>query len=334
MNKNEALPPKVKTEIISGKTVTIYFPEGYSRDSTYPTIYFHDGQWLFRPDWRMDDILDVMIWNKQIEPVLLVGIHSSESRNSELLPFLDDWIIQNYGFYTPNAVRTSDLVHHAIIPHLEENYGASSSPEDRALFGVSFAGLHTMWDATQHEESWGMIASISPSFWVNNYQIFTAIGNSEIQPATKIWFDIGTAEWEYYVPIVQNLVDKGYAYGVDAFYYEIPDADHSVASWVSRIHMPILIFAGIEESQISSWQLVVEFIPSQQTNAVFKRINPIITMSNGVKYSACSQAQYKLLNPEAGEVTSDGRFEFSGTAPLNVEVTYKDFKEIVQILPQ
>ena len=121
-------------------------------------------------------------------------------------------------------------------------------------------------------------------------------------------------------------------YGKNCFYLEVPDAQHQARDWRARITYPLLIFAGtVSNFNIQKIEIVIETIPSQSSNRIYRRINPIITTQNGIRYSASTQASYELLNPSAGEVKPDGSFYFSGQDALQVKVKYGEWEEVVDV---
>ena len=124
---------------------------------------------------------------------------------------------------------------------------------------------------------------------------------------------MGTAEWNYYVPLQSKLLSEGYAYGEDVFYYEVPGGTHEVSAWKARVQYPLIAFFGKDEDFTpQKMEIHTEVIPSQsRVGLFFLRINPIVTTQNGIKYSLAEAAVYSLENADAGTILKDGRFSFS-----------------------
>ena len=101
---------KIVKETVKGRKLSIYLPPGYSKDREYKVIYFHDGQFLFTEEWELQPLLDKLIKAKKIDPILLVGIHSTADRSSDLVPYQDNWIVRNWGKYTPRASSFSTFI--------------------------------------------------------------------------------------------------------------------------------------------------------------------------------------------------------------------------------
>lgn len=174
----------------------IYLPDSYTETKKYPLVYMNDGEGFFSPNsWDVKKILDHLIEKKDIEPLIYVAIHAGTHRLSRYLPYADPFITTNWGNYTPKAKAYAKDLRDQIFVQIEQNY--SVNPKKRALFGLSFSGLFVTWYATQYDDV-SFICAFSPSYWVNNYQIMS--GLNTISDVTH-WFDIGTAEREFYLPI-------------------------------------------------------------------------------------------------------------------------------------
>lgn len=311
---------KIESATVAGLNLSIYLPPDYSNANAYPVIYFNDGQTLFdetTSSWALQKTLDRLIQKKQIAPVIVVGIHSDANRTSDYVPYEDLWVREDFGNYTPRARQYTEKLIQKIIPYIDSTY--TTDTKRRAIMGASFGGLQATWAALNYPEHFSMAGAFSPSYWVKDYQIFEE-GN-QAKPHQQFYFDMGTAEWNYYVPMIPAL---NLEYGKQVFYYEVPDGKHSGTDWATRAHNALLIFAGIQKDQTYSWDVEIEVIKSHsQANKFYLRMNPIIQFKNGLTYSLSLAAKYELVNKEDGEVKEDGRFEFKNPENLEVVVSYK-----------
>ena len=318
---------------VAGRYLTIYLPPNYSVAAKYKTVYFLDGNAIFNIKPDFEKLLNNLIKSKTITPIVLVGIHSTLSRTSDLVPYFDKKIIDYSGQYRPNAKLFSKFIQNEVIPYIDENFAVSKSNKDKALFGFSYGGLFTLWEISNNQNSWGMIASNSPSFWVKEYQIYKDIENFELK-TNKIWFDIGTGEWNVIFPLIKILNKKGLKQGEDFFYYEVPKARHLYGDLLNRIKNPLIVFAGNQNYNPKKCKINVEFIKSYNTTKVYKRINPILILENGVKHSLSTSAKYEMLTKKDGIIYSDGSFEFLRQKPFKVKISFKNFEKIIKIPPQ
>jgi hypothetical protein len=75
----------------------------------------------------------------------------------------------------------------------------------------------------------------------------------------------------------------------------------------------------------------LEVIKSFTRPVWFLRLNPVVEMDNGLKYSLAQFAQYELLNPSDGAVNYDGSFRFHAEKDLHVNVKYKHLSKSMTI---
>jgi hypothetical protein len=120
-------------------------------------------------------------------------------------------------------------------------------------------------------------------------------------------------------------------------YYEDPKGRHDAASWRERLPDVLLMFAGIQGSNVLpdsvvSWNIETEVIASASTpGRFFLRLNPIVMLQSGIRYSLATEAAYKLTNEQDGVLATDGRFEFRSTRDLEVDIAYKHLRKRVII---
>lgn len=308
--------------------VSVYIPEGYDTAHTYQTLYFNDGETIFAPGygWELNTKLDKLIDKKIIEPVIVIAIDSKGSRLSWYNPYHDDWIKQNWGNYLPQAKEYTLLISETIIPFIEKNYAVKKEAEARAIVGYSLGGLHATWAGLNYASAFGFSIALSPSYWVTDNAILEDIKNR--QEGSRFWFDLGTAEWQYYIPVYKKLQQAGYKPGVDCFYLEVKDAAHIAADWVKRIDYPLIAFAGInKDASPKEMEVFFEHIPSISIpGKIYRRVNAVITLKNGVKYSLSNTATFSLLK---GDITlhDDGTIIAGTKNKAEVEVSYGNFKK-------
>ncbi|WP_420581717.1 alpha/beta hydrolase [Reichenbachiella sp.] len=317
---------------IKGTPVDIYVPPSYDNSKEYPVVYFNDGQMLFGHPTitiALQDILDSLIDNRLIVETIVVGVFADELRAERYVPYQNDQFerMPNGDSYAEDYVN---FLIDDVVAYVDENYSTVSKPEGRAIFGFSFGGLNALWMLLNRPETFSMAAGISASMWVEDFALYEE--TKKYKPNQKIWFDIGTAEWNYYVPFQRLLKEQGASINTNAYYFEVKDAVHTWEDVRQRVHMPLMVFAGAKSHIPSKMNVEIEIIPSK-SNAQkrFTRLNPVITCKDGLKYSLAYEANYEVTNPSAGKVYEDGRFELYGGENLEVIVTYLDFSKKVKI---
>ncbi len=321
-----------RIELSDGIILDVFIPANFSSTQSYPLLLLNDGEIMFgSSNLRMDEIIQLMIDDEQIEPIIAVAIHESGNREDWYMPYEDQWITDNWGDYEPKADFYAQTIFETIIPRIEAEYNIDK--EEVGILGVSLGGLVSTWMGLQYPEQIKYSAGLSASLWAGDYEIFNDVDLS-YDLGQKFWFDIGTAEWNYYVPLYQALDSAGLEPGVQSFYLEVPDGGHNRNSWVARIHQPLQVFYGLEEDVAPvRMEVVLECIPSVTTPGLnFRRMNPIITLSNGVNYSLAHAANYTLLSGSA-QLGSDGSFISDPNSASRVLIEYKEFSQSL-ILPQ
>ncbi len=316
----------IHTISIGEYTADLYVPSVPHPNNAYPVIYFNDGD-TFRNTFST--LTSVRFEGENsMEPFIMVGIYADGAkRTGRYTPYHDEWIKQNWGNYTPGAsAYTYDLVE-TVIPAIEEQLPAIDTGR-RAIMGISLGGLHAAWAAINHPDVFSFAGSLSPSFWVADYAIFNEPKNSLANVA--FYFDQGTGEWNNYVPFIGSLKEVGLLYGQDIFYYEVPGGKHVETDWSQRIAVPVKLFLYGPPEGPSSYQIEVECIRSQNPNIGFyQRINPIVSFSNGVKYSLSTSAGFTIIEGD-GELLQDGRFDVAG-ASMTIEVRHSEWVQQLEI---
>lgn len=317
---------------IDGSVVEIYTPQNYTKDKPYPVVYFNDGQMLFGHKAitiALQETLDSLIERKIIKELIVVGIAADRLRSEKYVPYFDQKF-ETMADGTSYASYYANYLVNTIVPYMDKTYSTIATPEGRAIFGFSFGGLNAIWMTLNYPEVFSMAAGFSPSIWVNEFALFQEA--EKYQPGQKIWYDIGTAEWNYYVPLQRLLKKQGAKINEDVFYAEVPGGLHAMYDWKQRIERPFLVFAGTKEHVASKMEVEIEIIPSQSNpGKYFTRLNPIVNCKSGLVYSLAYEASYEVINPEAGKVYEDGRFELAGDENLDVLVTYQTFEKRVKI---
>lgn len=314
----------------NGMIIDLYTPLEVNSEQSYPLLIINDGEVVFnQANWNLTTKLNKLIEANEIEPIIAVAIHTNGNRHDWYIPYLDSWIIQNWGHYTPSSKEYATSIFELLIPFIKKQYKIE---ENRiGILGTSLGGLVSTWIGIHYPEHIRYSASLSGSFWVNDYQIFNEVDSIE-NLDQKFWFDIGTNEWNYYVPLYKALDEKGLKPGVQNFYYEVPDARHTNADWLKRIHLPLKLFYGTDaELTPESMEVHLECIQSQSVpERKFRRLNPVVTLVNGVKFSLAHKAIYELKSGEV-QLGTEGSFLNNPDIESKVLITYGELSDTVVI---
>ncbi len=316
-------------ELNNGMHVQVYTPPDYDKNKTYPLLLINDGETAFANDaYNLALKLDQLIESGLIEPIIAVAIHSSGNRNNWYIPYEDPWITNNWGPYEPQAEKYAEEIFNHVIPSLKLEY--KFDEDEIGILGTSLGGLISTWLGLTYPDKIKYSASLSGSFWIADYKIFEEVRDS-YNNEQKFWFDIGTGEWNYYVPLFQELELAGVTPGKHSFYYEVPEGTHTIADWLKRIHYPLILFFGSDTYEPKSMEIILECIPSQSDpRRKFKRMNPLITLTNNVTYSLAQTASYTFQSGEI-ELGSEGSFQNNPDVESEVLVEFEIFSKVVTI---
>jgi len=312
---------------IQDRPLRVYLPPGYGTSTkSYPVVYLFDGE-----QWAITNLLNDRILRGELQEMIVVQVYSTDQRTSEFLPYDDAYVTDNFGRYVPNARAFANYIIGTVIPKIDGTYRTIRDRSGRAAMGFSFGGLFVTWLAFNYDTTFSMAGALSPSYWVASDKIFDDIASMP-RKDVKLWFDIGTREWNYYIPLLDVLAGKGLVYGKDFLYYEVKDGSHAMIDWVERIEYPMILFKPPASDSIVSMRTDLEVIKSITTaGAYFQRLNPVITHKSGLVHSAAQFATYQLLNPNDGVVNREGSFDFKSTNDLVVKIRYKNVSDSVVV---
>jgi len=162
-------------------TYSVYLPVGYSSANKYPVIYVTDGyEYLHEQMGNMHTILDNLIFEKKIQPVVAIFIDHREpvnrSNNRRMVELAMNPTYLNF-------------FENEFLPHIELKYSVSKDPKQRALLGTSMGGLTSAYFAFSKPGVFGMAGIQSPAFKFKP-EIYTVCDKPE-NPPVKVFLTTG-----------------------------------------------------------------------------------------------------------------------------------------------
>jgi enterochelin esterase-like enzyme len=148
---------EIDGQVLGGKrTVTVYTPANYSgKGKPLPLILQFDAE-SYIIDVDAPTMLNNMIAQKAIPPVIVAFLHSQGTRNEDL---------------QPNA-KFQQFIGAELVPWIRARYRVSKNPKFNVVSGSSFGGLAAAYTAFVHPELFGNVLSQSGAFWWSpNYQL-------------------------------------------------------------------------------------------------------------------------------------------------------------------
>jgi predicted alpha/beta superfamily hydrolase len=248
------------------RDVVVYVPPGYDRqpDLRYAVLYLHDGQNLFDPrgatigiEWGVDETAERLILADRIEPIIVVGISSTEDRLAEYSMPADSGFGPGDDSDPRRPAGLGDRYARFLVeelkPFIDKKYRTRTGREHTAVGGASLGGIISLYIGSLYPDVFSGYAVVSPTLSWNDGQILRQLEKDGAWlKRMKIWLDVGTAEGRQRgdgtVRNVENaralvkIFDRwGLAPGRDYYYWEEFGARHNEAAWASRLDK-ILLF--------------------------------------------------------------------------------------------
>lgn len=260
-------------------TVDTWVPEGYDTDAgrRYPVIYMHDGQNLYdasttwnHQSWEMDTVMCSLIRAREIEPAIIVGVHSmAPTRVADLMPqkAVDGTPLH----VTLEEVKQRDMnlrgdayaafIVETLKPTVDAAYRTKPDMRNTSVMGSSMGGLMSIYALCEYPEVFGNALCLS-THWIGAPAVaeeFTDAmyryidANLPSASDHRLYFDHGTETIDaYYGPseerILKMIKSKGYNYG-DGSLLNMVDhgAPHEERAWAGRVSIPLrfLLASGV-----------------------------------------------------------------------------------------
>ena len=261
--------PELNEDVI----VDIWVPNEYkgSDSKRYPVIYMHDGQNLYdssttwnQQSWEMDSVACRLIDSGEINPPIIVGVHShSDRRVADLMP--EDAVsdedlktmFEGLG-YIDIPVRgnayASFLVN-TLKPAIDQLYDTIPDKDHTAVMGSSMGGLMSIYAICEYPEIFGSAMCLS-THWIGNQDIVDSFSkglydyiDAHIPPSEnhKLYLDRGTETLDAYYgekdEMMKDLV-RVHGYNNSSNFMSLIDEGgaHEERSWARRVAEPLKFF--------------------------------------------------------------------------------------------
>ncbi len=264
-------------------TVDVWTPEGYpSPDGhRYPVIYMHDGQNLFdssttwnHQSWEMDSVTGKLIAEGEIEPTVIVGVHSvAQTRKGDLMP--ENALAYLKGESGPNLSAFLDtasvrgnayaaFIVETLKPKMDAIFRLTANADSTFLMGSSMGGLMSVYAMSEYPETFGAAACLS-THWVGTVDGNTAFSDAmydylaERLPRDgrhRLYLDHGTTSLDsLYGPANERIVKLAKSAGYTSTRSDssaLPSlenfvdtgAGHEERYWASRVSRPLRFLLG------------------------------------------------------------------------------------------
>ena len=223
--------PFKDARFLNGRWYWVYLPPGYGRTChRYPVLYMNDGHFISRrtgspESWGVDSVCDAMILAKEIEPIIVVGITSSDSsRFYDYPPFLG-------GDRYLRAIRDT------LKPTIDRKFATLPDANHTSIMGASLGGLISVYAGYAYDGTFGRVAGISGSYSWDRGRFFDFVSRRGRPAISRLYLDSGT--------VFDNLgparemrdiaLSQGFVLGADLFYLEADGAAHEQRYFAARV---------------------------------------------------------------------------------------------------
>ncbi|MGK7933411.1 MAG: alpha/beta hydrolase [Microcystaceae cyanobacterium] len=154
------------------RKIHLFLPRDYEISETaYPVIYMNDGNTAFfeggayHKTWKMATVLTRLYVSSRLRKVIVVAV-SPINRDYEYThaPVKGkEWGgLDDYSRYLAISVKG----------FVDEHYRTLKEPNQTLILGASHGGLAAFYTALQYPEQFGLVAALSPSFWVGLDRVY------------------------------------------------------------------------------------------------------------------------------------------------------------------
>ena len=218
-------------------------------DQPLAVLVVFDGQDF--PALRVENALSDFLSTRPNRPVLLVGVHANEQRIHEYGTSSQ----ADYAGRGNKATQTTDFVISDLLPYIKEKYPVSDDRRQWAIAGFSLGGLMALDVAWHHAEHFSRVGVFSGALWWRQKALDAGYNDSdrimhrivretERVPSLNLWFQTGTHDEEDdrdgdgvidsiddTLDLIAELERKGYRWGLDITYVEVPQGEHNPQTW-------------------------------------------------------------------------------------------------------
>ena len=181
------------TFVNEARVINVWTPPNYNLTTdSFPVLYMPDGG--IKEDFpHIANTLAQLIDNKNIPPIILVGIENTE-RGRDLTGFSETKEDEQYCPLSDGAKNFRAFITQELMPDINAKY---KTTHKKGIIGESLAGLFVMETFFLTPESFDFYIAMDPSLWWNNHYLeknaSTYLQQFPNHP-TRLWFAGSGAE--------------------------------------------------------------------------------------------------------------------------------------------
>jgi len=250
------------SKYVAARNVDVWFPPGYAENGeSYPVIYMHDGQNLFKPissisgaDWGMDEAIVQLMKAKKNRGAVVVGIWNTEIRWREFMPQKPYWTLGlqrhheafiNRAGGDPLSDSYLNFLVEELKPFVDSNYRTLADQLNTFVMGSSMGGLISLYAINEYPDVFYGAGCLSTNWPAGEHELVSEMAKSLPDPYThKLYFDFGTegldALYEpYQKQMDEYLHEAGYTEDKNWMTRKFEGAPHNESAWRARVKIPL-----------------------------------------------------------------------------------------------
>lgn len=234
--------------------IDAYLPVSIEHPEQMSLLLINDGQDL--PKMPFDEILNSLLQQNKIEPVLCIGIYCGEDRKMEYGVARQP----DYKGRGAKAKAYTKFVFNELLPRVREIYNVPSFKE-KSFAGFSLGGLSALDIVWNHPKEFANVGVFSGSLWwrskgykegyddTKHRIMHQQIRKGKFFPWLKFFFECGALDEnadrnnngvidaiDDTLDLIKELKKKGYDDN-SIKYLELEDGSHDVLTWARAFHV-------------------------------------------------------------------------------------------------
>jgi enterochelin esterase-like enzyme len=213
--------------------IDIYIPPNTSINNVEYIAYFYDGG-----DYRSlgygDKIIDYLITNNKIPPIIAVFIYVLSSQNR----------IQEY---EKELDITAKFLVEQVIPFIEKKILGLKSSVSRIIVGDSLAGLEALYTLLKYPEIFSYAIIQSPAYWYRYNLLKNMISEISDLVGHKIYVSYGTFEGKRFIQYITDINNMLRGKGAEIIAYVLHEG-HSWGQWRETLGYGLIDLIGFNNN--------------------------------------------------------------------------------------
>ncbi|MDG4522956.1 alpha/beta hydrolase [Streptococcus suis] len=183
------------------RRVRVLLPKGYEEDTetTYPVVYFHDGQNVLYSkeafsghSWK---VIPTVKRNPDIAKMIIVAI---DNDGAERMHEYAAWKFSEMGIpgiqFGGKGTLYAEFVMDVVKPFIDQTYRTKSDKAHTAMIGSSLGGNITQFMGLAYQDQIGCLGVFSSANWLHQEAFDRYIERQNLDSEQRVYIYVGTEE--------------------------------------------------------------------------------------------------------------------------------------------